>query len=289
MMDTRKKLAGVAVISAVLFGTSAALAEVPRTAVREVLERSGVIEQVKNDDARTQTLFEEHMGEMAKKVPSGDLSRFDGILETFVDETLVLDDLELWLAGELSEDDLKALNAFYMSSLGQRIVSAESVAATAEAWDRIYGSFDVLENRANRNSARRSLLKRLDEALRATEIEASRSVAFLVGIVNGLAQGVEMDTWGTFEDGFSRIRTHFFPEFRKDQLIAMTYIYGPITDDEIREYVEFLESSAGNRFYFTIAVLRRGYYRYGGEALSDKIAKFAREVILAPPKPTRSE
>jgi hypothetical protein len=138
-MQTRKTLASAAIISAVLFGTSATLADVPRTAVRDVLERSGVIEQVRHDDARTQTPFEEYMEEMAEIVPSGDLSRLDGILESFVDETLVLNDLELWLACELSEEDLKALNAFYTSSLGERIVSAESVVTSAEAWDRIYG------------------------------------------------------------------------------------------------------------------------------------------------------
>jgi hypothetical protein len=171
------------------------------------------------------------------------------VAERFAAETLHAR-IRLEFQRNLEPGRLEKALAWYDSPLGKRIVGQELAALIAAG-----GQEAIADLERNRPSARRlELIERLDEGGGASEttvdvtvaIVRSLTVAFQPGLpaVAGLSR-VELDKQIT------QARNRTLGDMRRLCRVSMLLAYRGLSDDELEQYVQFVESDAG-QWYMSV-------------------------------------
>ena len=138
----------------------------------------------------------------------------------------------------------KAL-AWYDSPLGKRITGQELAALVATG-----GAETIAELEQNRPSARRiELLSRLDVGGGASETTVDITVAIVRSLTRAFQPGLPAVadlTPGQLEQQLAQARNRIVEDVRRACLVSMLLAYRGLSDEEIDEYVRFVESEPGN-------------------------------------------
>jgi Uncharacterized protein conserved in bacteria (DUF2059) len=151
---------------------------------------------------------------------------------------------------DLESGRLQKALAWYESPLGKRIVGQELAALVAAA-----DADAVVDLEQHRPPARRiDLIERLDAGGGASEttvdvtvaIVRSLTVAFQPGLpaVAGLSRD-------QLDRQIARARSRTLEDMRRVCMVSMLLAYRGLSDDELEQYVQFVESDAG-RWYMTV-------------------------------------
>jgi hypothetical protein len=138
----------------------------------------------------------------------------------------------------------KAL-AWYDSPLGKRVTGQELAALVAT------GSAEAIaELEQNRPSARRiELLSRLDVGGGASETTVDITVAIVRSLTRAFQPGLPAVadlTPGQLEQHLAQARNRIVEDVRRACLVSMLLAYRGLSDEEIDQYVRFVESEPGN-------------------------------------------
>ncbi|MDI9244771.1 DUF2059 domain-containing protein [Marinobacter sp. CHS3-4] len=153
------------------------------------------------------------------------------------------------LSASLSEEQLNSVGQWYRTPLAERISRAEIKASSTDAWLSIQQGAPELQAEY-RGSERAQLFTRYDKAARATESAVDTTVAVQLGLATAMAA-----FQGGKGPGFDQMEQMI--ESQRDQVRAMVaqqvydiylYTYQDLSNDELNEYIRFLESDAGTRF-----------------------------------------
>jgi hypothetical protein len=251
--------------------TSVASAEITREAAREVLANSGISEQVLNVNARAQILLDDYLA--AEQLPPDRSKQMIDAVELFKDTSQIVELLERRLARELLQSDVVALNGFFASRLGRKIASVEIAASTLTAWYQMEESLLALEERLERNPVRESFLARLDRLRRLSESGAALAAALYAGLVQGVTVTVKKQADNLYGLRYEAFRVSFLNSLRYANLVPLTYTYGPITDDELEQYCQFLNTQSASKVYDAVELVLRKYNFEAGEKFAVAVAE----------------
>ena len=219
-------------------------AEVP--ALDELLDRSGLKAQLQSLTAGIRAQFVR----AHRRQSSQDRITIDRIVaEHFAPETLHTK-IRLEFLRNVEPGRLEKALAWYDSPLGKRVVGQELAALVAAG-----GPEAVADLERNRPSPRRlDLIERLDEGGGASEttvditvaIVRSLTVAFQPGLpaVAGLSRA-------QLDKQIARARNRTLEDMRRLCRVSMLLAYRNLSDDELEQYVRFVESDAG-RWYLSV-------------------------------------
>ena len=147
----------------------------------------------------------------------------------------------------VDEARLNETLAWYGTPIGRRVAVAE-VRHYASDHRRELEEF-IAGLVANRPSpARLALLGRLDAAAGATEGSLDLFVAINRSILRVVAPFLPVGQRlgaGQLESQARQIRLHLQEALKQLNLVTMLFLYQGLTDDELRGYIEFMESEAG--------------------------------------------
>src|SRR5262245_8808020 len=221
----------------------------PRAAVPaldELLDRSGLKAQLQSLAAGIRAQFvRAHRRQSGK-----DRITIDRIVaERFAPETLHTK-IRLEFQRNVEPGRLEKALAWYDSPLGKRVVGQELAALITAG-----GSEAVADLERNRPSPRRlELIERLDEGGGASEtpvdgtvaIVRSLTVAFQPGLpsVAGLSRA-------QLEKQIAQARNRTLENMRGLSRVSMLLAYRALSDDELAQYVHFVESDAG-QWYLSV-------------------------------------
>lgn len=143
----------------------------------------------------------------------------------------------------------KAL-AWYDSPLGKRITAHELAALVAAG-----GAEAVADLEQNRPSSRRlDLIERLDEGGRASETTVDITVAIVRSLTVAFQPGLPAVA-GLSRDQLDRqiaqARNRTLEDMRRVCLVSMLLVYRSLSDEELDQYVQFVESEAG-QWYMSV-------------------------------------
>jgi hypothetical protein len=177
----------------------------------------------------------------------------------------------------LDEARLNETLAWYGTLLGRRVAVAE-VRHHASDRRRDLEEFvaGLVTNRPS--PGRLALLGRLDAAAGATEgaldlfVTINRSV---IRVAEPLLPVGRRPGAGQLESQARQIRLHLQEALRQLNLVTMLYLYQGLTDDELRQYIAFMESEAG-AWYGTAA--RRAIIATVATTVERTIAELVRVV-----------
>jgi hypothetical protein len=143
----------------------------------------------------------------------------------------------------------KAL-AWYDSPLGQRITGQELAALVAAG-----GPEAVADLERNRPSSRRiDLIERLDSGGGASEMTVDVTVAIVRSLTVAFQPGLPAVAGLSREQldkQIAKARNRTLDDMRRVCLVSMLLAYRGLSDDELDEYVKFVESDAG-RWYMSV-------------------------------------
>ncbi|MDX1635925.1 MAG: DUF2059 domain-containing protein [Marinobacter sp.] len=148
----------------------------------------------------------------------------------------------------MSQQALARVNDWYQSPLGEKVAALEARAAMPAAWRVIEEQGSALVSRYQ-GSERARLFSDFDRASRATESAVDTAVAIQVGFATAMAafNGAVVDTEVVRQRVESQ-RTMLRGMVEQQVYAGYLYTYEQLSNEELREYIRFMKTEAGDRF-----------------------------------------
>lgn len=148
----------------------------------------------------------------------------------------------------MSQDELARVNNWYQSPLGEQVAALEARAAMPAAWRVIESQGPALVERY-KGTKRAHLFTEFDRASRATESAVDTAVAIQVGFATAMAafNGAVVDT-DVIRQRVESQRTMLRGMVEQQVYAGYLYTYEKLTNDQLRDYIRFMETGAGDRF-----------------------------------------
>lgn len=215
-------------------------AEAETRGLDTLLERSGLRVQLESLSAGVRVQF----------LPAGRrLSGQDRVtIDRIVSERFAADALYARIRREFARNldaaKLTTALAWYNSPLGNRIIGLELAALVYNG-----GSEALADLESNRPLPRRlALIQRLDAGRGTSETTVDVTVAIvrsLTRVFQHALPAVARLSPAQLEEELTRARNRTLEQFRDACLVSMLLAYRTLSDDEVEQYVQFVESHAG--------------------------------------------
>jgi hypothetical protein len=179
------------------------------------------------------------------------------------------------LSSSMSDEQLEIVGDWYQTPLAQKVSRAEVEASGPQTWQTIESGAPGLQARF-KGSERAALFSRYDRAARATESAVDTTVAVQLGLATAVAA-----FQGSGESGFAALKQTI--ETQRDQTRALIaqqvydmylYTYQDLSVDELKDYIGFLETDAGESFTRVVTASIQGSITRPVEAVGRQLARF---------------
>jgi hypothetical protein len=145
---------------------------------------------------------------------------------------------------------LEAMAAWFRSPLGRKITALEIDASKPEAASKI-AAFAAGLKAAPATPARLELVQRLDWLTGASEDTTDLALAIAGSIARATAAAAPAEQRaraGLVERRIEEMRGQVAPVIAENVLAQVLYVYAPLTDAELKAYLEFAASPAGRAY-----------------------------------------
>jgi len=210
-------------------------------ALDNLLERSGLRVQLESLSAGVRVQFLRGRGQLSGQ----DRITVDRIVSERFDATALYARMRLEFERNLDAAKLTKALAWYDSPLGRRITGLELASLVSDG-----GPDALAELDKDRPSSRRiGLIERLDASGGASETTVDVTMA----IVRSLTQAFQPSlpavarlSAGQLDDQLAQARNRTLERIRDACLVNMLVAYRSLSDQELHEYVQFVESEVGH-------------------------------------------
>jgi len=187
--------------------------------------------------------------------------------------------VEASLRKEMSAEQAQAVLAWLESPLGERITDVEEAAVGPDAYEKTQAYAAALDE-GSVPEARVELLRELDEAVNLTEtsveigVHAQLAAALAANAVQPPERRLEPAQVMAIVEGS---RGMIESMTREQVLLSLLYTYRDLSEAELRGYIEFANSPAGNTFNRVVSqAMSRTFVEKSGE-LGEVLGELLRE------------
>ncbi|PYN01854.1 MAG: hypothetical protein DME07_12485 [Candidatus Rokuibacteriota bacterium] len=217
-----------------------------RSGLDELLERSGLRVQLEGLAAGVRVQFLRGQG----RISSQDRATIDRIASTNFDADAIYSRIKLEFERNLDAEKLAGALAWYRSPLGKRITALELMALAFEkGWDSA-----VSIERKQASLQRIALVERLDASGGASETTVDVTLSIVRSLTRAFQPVLPASARvsnAQLEDQIATARSRTLEQIRGACLVSMLLAYRSLTDQELAEYVKFVESEAG-QWYMSV-------------------------------------
>jgi len=217
-----------------------------RSGLDELLERSGLRVQLEGLAAGVRVQFLRGQG----RISSQDRATIDRIASTNFDADAIYSRIKLEFERNLDAEKLAGALAWYRSPLGKRITALELMALAFEkGWDSA-----VSIERKQASQQRIALVERLDASGGASETTVDVTLSIVRSLTRAFQPVLPASARvsnAQLEDQIATARSRTLEQIRGACLVSMLLAYRSLTDQELAEYVKFVESEAG-QWYMSV-------------------------------------
>ena len=217
-----------------------------RSGLDELLERSGLRVQLESLSAGVRIQFLRGQG----RISSQDRATIDRIASTNFDADAIYSRIKLEFERNLDSGKLAEALAWYRSPLGKRITGLELMALAFEnGWDSA-----VSIERKQASTQRIALVERLDAGGGASETTVDVTLSIVRSLTRAFQPVLPVSARvsnAQLEDQIAVARSRTLEQIRGACLVSMLLAYRSLTDQELVEYVQFVESEAG-QWYMSV-------------------------------------
>ena len=217
-----------------------------RSGLDELLERSGLRVQLEGLAAGVRVQFLRGQG----RISNQDRATIDRIASTNFDADAIYSRIKLEFERNLDAEKLAGALAWYRSPLGKRITALELMALAFEkGWDSA-----VSIERKQASLQRIALVERLDASGGASETTVDVTLSIVRSLTRAFQPVLPASARvsnAQLEDQIATARSRTLEQIRGACLVSMLLAYRSLTDQELAEYVKFVESEAG-QWYMSV-------------------------------------
>lgn len=155
------------------------------------------------------------------------------------------------LTGKLTPSETNAVEDFYRSELGQRVVGAEIAGSSKAAQEAMAGEALALMEKLEADPARKAALKSLSAAAQIDEMSVTIALNVARAMMIGVASAQTSSQRLTLEDisqAIDQMREQTGKEMAALTALSMAYIYRNIPVGELASYEAFMRTPAGAKF-----------------------------------------
>jgi hypothetical protein len=248
----------LAILCVLLLGLPAlAISASDEQTVGELMELSGLTQQIPRLPNDYMTLVDQLLAGLERQHHPVSKTLRSQIRQSFV-EALTAENFESeirsQLLANLSQDTALATTTWLRSDLGQKITTAEVNASSAEKSVQFATFF--LQLQLERPAPERlQVVRRIETITQGSEMATEAWEAIVAAIGRALeseyrAKNPQGKT--NLEEHLASIRGSVKGMFEQGRLFQGLFTYRTLTDEELKEYAEFLESPAGKDVTHTI-------------------------------------
>lgn len=167
------------------------------------------------------------------------------------DPTTMIPEIEALMSPKLSQSDLTTLFAFYDSDFGRKISALEVAAQARQArGERLEEGAAIYATLAEKDPERLALYTRLIDGLQAVDVGEATALNVTYAMVSGMMGAAKQPAT---DDQIAAIVKNATPTLREAVEEACrsstAYAYRDLSIEDLRRYVEFLETPEGRRYY----------------------------------------
>ena len=175
-----------------------------------------------------------------------------GMAAKAFDARVLKDKVQKHIAANLSEADIQAVLAWLRSPLGEKITKQEEDASTPAA----YAAMQKMGDRLTANAGRVELVKKLDNAVKATETGVAVAMNTQTALMAAMTSGIKPENrpdMGNIEKEIIKNKGQIQTAVQHATLLSLLYAYRRISVTEIAKYIDFATSSSGTKYHSVTA------------------------------------
>ncbi len=232
-----------------------AFAQVDAAVAEGVLGKSGTLAQVDAVTPQFRGNFEQGLREQ-RDVPltRDETTKLTAVGDRTFAATTLRTSIVATVASRLTPEQARALEAWYDSESGKRMLALEAQAAKADPAKALQEGAAIA---AKLTASQSSRLSALIEATRAAEFIADLSIDMAVAATYATSVATSPRPTPSFTEiaeSASKERAQVAQSMKTLLLNAYAKTYENASDDELKAYAEFMNTSAGKQFTETIIV-----------------------------------
>lgn len=251
---------------------------VDAAAVRTTMEKSGLTAQYIDLGAQ---LRDGLLRSPPPMLQPGVVSLMATIVGNAMDGKKLLDEVQTVLAASLSDDDVTAMNAFFNSDLGSRLVTAEIAAAALPVQEEIADNADALVAEARKEPRRAAVFARIDRLLNSSELSARSSESLLRAMAVAMADAgpasPDADRLAAVDQRIAAMHATLVDQARTMMLAGAQRIYRGFSTAEMERYAGFLETPPSQIMYAAVNGVMQGFYAETGRRIGEELAAALRQ------------
>jgi len=185
------------------------------------------------------------------------------------------------LAASLSADDVKAMDAFFDSALGSRIVKAEIAGSAPSVQDEINANAKALAAEVRKNAERAAVFERIDTVLNTSELSARSSESLLHALSLAMAEAGPMPPdparLAQANAQIDAMHGGLVKQARAIMLASAERIYRDFSTAEMEAYAAFLVSDPSQIMYAAVSGVMETFYAETGTRIGQELAAAVRQ------------
>lgn len=153
------------------------------------------------------------------------------------------------IASKLTDEELNTLLQWLNSPIGEKITKLEEDSSTPEGYSKLKEFKTGLKD-AKPDENRLVLLEKFDQAARMTETSVKNRVNINVAIASSMAAAMGNPDFSSerYRAYLEKYKPQFTQSSKNEIKSAMLFTYQKLTDDEIQKYIDFLNTSKGQKY-----------------------------------------
>jgi Uncharacterized protein conserved in bacteria (DUF2059) len=219
--------------------------------VKMLMVKSGINKQLEQIAPLVQTGMTQQNQE-SKTLSPEELNKLRGMAARAFDAMALKDTVQKHIRANLSETEIQAVLTWLRSPLGEKITKLEEAASTPAA----YTAMKEMGDKLSANSGRVELVKRLDMAVKATEIGVAVALNTQTALIAALTSGRDPEkrpTMENIEKYVAKNKGQIQIVIEQATHLSLLYTYRSLSDAEIAKYIDFAMSASGKKYHSVTA------------------------------------
>lgn len=279
-MRHRNNIFKVLVLSLFLFNSTATMARADSKSAQNVddlIVKSGLQRQVGQLPEVINATFDQRMGQEAAIKPD-EAAKVKKVMAQSYNPAVMLDSIKERVAKDLKDKDIEAILVWLNAPLGEKITKLEEGASTAEAYYALQKFAGDLQNDPP-DQARVKLLQQLDQAAHMTEFSVKLKMDMALTMTESMASimGRKDFSRAKLMKELEVNRAQIEDTSKQEALISGLYTYQSLTDDELKQYIDFYNSDAGKKYANVITRGLLDVFEHASKDMGKNLGKLIQE------------
>lgn len=238
-----------------------------------IIIKSGLQRQIEQLPEVVNASFDERLSQEPAIKPE-EAAKIKNVLSESYNPSAMLSSIKEDITKGLTDQDVEPILSWLSSPLGQKITQLEEKSSSGDAYRDMQAFAAGLENNPP-DPARLSTIEKLDQAAHITEFSVRMKMDMVLIMTESMSSAAGRNDFSR-EQLLTQLeanRPQIEDASRQEAMISGLYTYQSLTDDELKEYINFYTSEAGVKYADVVTQGLLVALQNGSKDMGEKLGK----------------